>query len=78
MSDSLPGSRALPLPNDWGPDGRSAWGQAMAGKCGRIHGRCPPAEVYDSLRGLEAIGNELTLRRALATLVERALNRPEC
>jgi len=60
-----------------GPDGRSAWGQARGGKRGRIRGRRPPAEVYEVLEFPEAVGNELTLRRALATLVERALNRPE-
>jgi protein ImuB len=60
-----------------GPDGRSAWGQARGGKRGRIHGRRPPAEIFEVLEFPEAVGNELTLRRALATLVERALNRPE-
>src|ERR687895_565636 len=60
-----------------GPDGRSAWGQARGGKRGRIRGRRPPAEVIEELQFPEAVGNELTLRRALATLVERALNRPE-
>src|SRR5215216_3643342 len=60
-----------------GPDGRSAWGQARGGKRGRIRGRRPPAEIYEVLEFPEAVGNELTLRRALATLVERALNRPE-
>ena len=60
-----------------GPDGRSAWGQARGGKRGRIRGRRPPAEVYEVLEFPEAVGNELTLRRALATLVERAINRPE-
>ena len=60
-----------------GPDGRSAWGQARGGKRGRIHGRRPAAEIVEVLEFPEAIGNELTLRRALATLVERALNRPD-
>jgi protein ImuB len=60
-----------------GPDGRSAWGQARGGKRGRVRGRRPPAEVYEVLEFPEAVGNELTLRRALATLAERAINRPE-
>src|ERR671910_6550 len=60
-----------------GPDGRSAWGQARGGKRGRIRGRRPPAEIYEVLEFPEAVGNELTLRRALATLIERALNRPQ-
>jgi protein ImuB len=60
-----------------GPDGRSAWGQARGGTRGRIRGRRPPAEIFEVLEFPEAVGNELTLRRALATLIERALNRPE-
>src|SRR5918998_6066736 len=50
-----------------GPDGRSAWGQARGGKRGRIHGRRPPAEIFEVLEFPEAGGNELTLRRALVT-----------
>jgi protein ImuB len=60
-----------------GPDGRSAWGQARGGKRGRIRGRRPPAEVAEMLEFPEAVGNELTLRRALATLIQTALARPE-
>lgn len=60
-----------------GPDGRSAWSQARGGKRGRIRGRRPPAEVTEELEFPEAVGNELTLRRALATLTEKALTRPE-
>jgi protein ImuB len=60
-----------------GPDGRSAWGQARGGKRGRIRGRRQPAEIAEVLEFPEAVGNELTLRRALATLVQTALGRPE-
>ena len=60
-----------------GPDGRSAWGQARGGKRGRIIGRRPPAEIFEVLEFPEAVGNELTLRRALATLVDRTLSRAE-
>jgi protein ImuB len=60
-----------------GPDGRSAWGQARGGRRGRIIGRRPPAEIFEVLEFPEAIGNELTLRRALAALVDRALSRRE-
>jgi protein ImuB len=60
-----------------GPDGRSAWGQARGGKRGRVRSRRPRAEVYEVLEFPEAVGNELTLRRALATLAERAITRPE-
>ncbi|MBA2359740.1 MAG: DNA polymerase Y family protein [Actinobacteria bacterium] len=60
-----------------GPDGRSAWSQARGGKRGRIRGRRPPAEVTEELEFPEAVGNELTLRRALANLAERTMARPE-
>jgi hypothetical protein len=42
-----------------------------------VRGRRPPAAVYATLEFPEAIGNELTLRRALAGLVDKALARPE-
>ena len=60
-----------------GPDGRRAWGLARGGASARVHGRRPPAELAESLEFPEAIGNELTLRRALGALVETALARPE-
>jgi protein ImuB len=60
-----------------GPDGRSAWGQARGGRRSRIRGRRPPAEVSEALEFPEAVGNEFTLRRALATLIESALAREE-
>jgi len=60
-----------------GPDGRSAWGQARGGRRGRIRGRRTPAEVSELLEFPEAVGNEFTLRRALATLIETALVREE-
>src|SRR5947209_49185 len=60
-----------------GPDGRRAWGLARGGTAARVRGRRPPAIVVASLEFPEAVGNELTLRRALAGLVETALARPE-
>jgi protein ImuB len=60
-----------------GPDGRRAWGLARGGAAARVRGRRPPAEVAESLEFPEAVGNELTLRRALGALVETALARPE-
>ena len=60
-----------------GTDGRRAWGLARGGASGRVRGRRPPAELAESLEFPEAIGNELTLRRALGALVETALSRPE-
>ena len=60
-----------------GPDGRRAWGLARGGTAARVRGRRPPAELAESLEFPEAVGNELTLRRALGALVETALARPE-
>src|SRR5581483_292494 len=60
-----------------GPDGRRAWGLARGGDNRRVRPRRPPAEIAERLEFLEAVANELTLRRALAVLVERALARPE-
>jgi len=60
-----------------GPDGRRAWGLARGGAAARVRGRRPPAELAETLAFPEAIGNELTLRRALGALIETALARPE-
>src|SRR2546423_14866821 len=60
-----------------GPDGRRAWGLARGGTAARVRGRRPPAPVAASLEFPEAVGNELTLRRALAGLVATALPRPQ-
>jgi nucleotidyltransferase/DNA polymerase involved in DNA repair len=60
-----------------GPDGRRAWSLARGGAAARVRGRRPPSELVESLEFPEAIGNELTLRRALGALVETALGRPE-
>jgi protein ImuB len=60
-----------------GPDGRRAWGLARGGKAGRIRGRRPPAEIVEALEFPEAVGNELTLRRAFGALLETVMARPE-
>jgi protein ImuB len=60
-----------------GPDGRRAWSLARGGAAARVGGRRPPAEVAETLEFPEAVGNELTLRRALGALVETVLGRPE-
>ncbi|TMJ93922.1 MAG: DNA polymerase Y family protein [Actinobacteria bacterium] len=60
-----------------GPDGRRAWGLARGGKAARVRGRRPPAEIIEALEFPEAIGNELTLRRAFGALLEALLARPE-
>jgi protein ImuB len=60
-----------------GPDGRRAWSLARGGTAARVRGRRPVGEVVETLEFPEAVGNELTLRRALGALVETALGRPE-
>jgi protein ImuB len=60
-----------------GPDGRRAWGLARGGTVRRVLGRRPPAELYEELEFPEAVGNELTLRRAFGVLLDRLLERKE-
>src|SRR5262245_57553745 len=60
-----------------GTDGRQAWRLARGGRKARVRGRRPPAELVEVLTFPEAVGNELTLRRALGSLLERLLARPE-
>jgi protein ImuB len=70
----LPGSAVA---ERLGPDGRRAWGLARGGRSARVRGRRPPAEIVEVLEFPEAIGNELTLRRAFGALLETLLARPE-
>ncbi|MDE3191311.1 MAG: DNA polymerase Y family protein [Acidobacteriota bacterium] len=60
-----------------GPDGRRAWSLARGGAAARVRGRRPPSELAEALAFPEAVANELTLRRALAALIETTLARPE-
>jgi protein ImuB len=60
-----------------GPDGRRAWGLARGRGRGQVRGRRPTEELVETLEFPEAIGNELTLRRALGVLVDGLLARPE-
>src|SRR5712691_2214450 len=60
-----------------GPDGRRAWSLARGEDTGRVKARRPPAEIAERLEFPEAVGNELTLRRALNALLDRILARPE-
>src|SRR5438034_11480035 len=60
-----------------GRDGRRAWGLARGGKPARVRGRRPPAEILEALEFPEAVGNEMTLRRAFGALLETLLARPE-
>jgi protein ImuB len=60
-----------------GQEGRRAWTLAQGGSSGRVRGRRPPAELTEALEFPEAVGNELTLRRAFGALLDRLLARPE-
>jgi nucleotidyltransferase/DNA polymerase involved in DNA repair len=60
-----------------GPDGRRAWSLARGEQDRRIAPRRPAEVLHETLEFPEAVGNELTLRRGLAVLVERLLARPE-
>jgi protein ImuB len=60
-----------------GPDGRRAWSLARGEDRSRVRARRPSAEIAERLEFPEAVGNELTLRRALAALSDRILARPE-
>ncbi len=60
-----------------GADGRKAWRLAHGGRKARVRGRSPAAELAEVLVLPDAVANELTLRRALGSLLERLLARPE-
>ncbi len=60
-----------------GPDGRRAWSLARGEVDGRVRPRRAPVQIDEVLEFPEAVGNELTLRRALAALVDRLLAREE-
>ena len=60
-----------------GVEGRTAWRLAHGGRKARVRGRKPASELVEALSFPEAIANELTLRRALGSLLERLLARPE-
>jgi nucleotidyltransferase/DNA polymerase involved in DNA repair len=60
-----------------GPDGRRAWSLARAERDGRVAPRRRAQPLVETLEFPDAVGNELTLRRALSALVDRMLARPE-
>jgi nucleotidyltransferase/DNA polymerase involved in DNA repair len=60
-----------------GVEGRKAWRLAHGGRRARVRGRKPASELVETLDFPEAVANELTLRRALGSLLERLLARPE-
>ena len=60
-----------------GPDGAEAW-RIVSGEAGaKVAGRRPPGEIVEELEFPEAVGNSLTLERALSALLDRLLARPE-
>jgi nucleotidyltransferase/DNA polymerase involved in DNA repair len=60
-----------------GPDGRRAHSLARNEDSTKVRARRQPAEIAERLEFPEAVGNELTLRRALAALLDRILARSE-
>lgn len=60
-----------------GVEGRKAWRLARGGKKTKVRGRKPASELAEALAFPEAVANELTLRRALVSLLERMVARPE-
>ncbi len=60
-----------------GVDGQKAWRLAHGGRKARVRGRRPAPDLAETIVFPDAVGNELTLRRALGSLLERLLARPE-
>ena len=60
-----------------GIEGQKAWRLAQGGRKAKVRGRKPAFELAEVLAFPEAVGNELTLRRAFGSLLERLLARPE-
>jgi protein ImuB len=60
-----------------GAEGLEAWRLARGEDGARVEPRRTPVEIAETLEFPEPIGNELTLDRALAALVERLLAREE-
>ena len=60
-----------------GLEGKKAWRLARGGRKTKVRGRKPAIELAEAITFPEAVGNELTLRRALGSLLERLLARPE-
>ncbi len=60
-----------------GVEGRKAWRLAQGGRRAKVRGRKPAFELAEAMAFPDAVGNELTLRRALGSLLERLLARPE-
>jgi protein ImuB len=71
---SLPGAAVA---ERLGGRGRRAWELARRGGRSRLQPRRPPLGIVERMEFPQAVANELTLRQALAALVERVLARPE-
>jgi protein ImuB len=61
----------------FGPQGHEAWRLARGGHGTPVTPRTPPLQLNETLRFPDAVGNELTLRRALQILVDSLLARQE-
>ncbi len=60
-----------------GREAAEAWRIVTGEEGPRVEGRRPASEIVEELEFPEAVGNELTLRHALAALLDRLLARPE-
>jgi protein ImuB len=60
-----------------GAESGNAWQLARGEDEQGVKGRKPPSELAEELEFPEPVANEVTLRRALAALVDRLLARPE-
>lgn len=70
----LPGASVA---DRFGADGSEAWKLAQGKDDVGVKARTPPSELAEELDFPEPVANEVTLRRALAALVDRLLARPE-
>jgi nucleotidyltransferase/DNA polymerase involved in DNA repair len=70
----LPGSSVA---DRLGPEGKEAWRLARGEDSGRVEPRRTPEEIAEALSFPEAVGNAVTLERALRALLDRLLARPE-
>jgi nucleotidyltransferase/DNA polymerase involved in DNA repair len=60
-----------------GAEAAEAWRIVTGEEGPSVEGRRPASEIVEELEFPEAVGNELTLRHALAALLDRLLARPE-
>ena len=76
-SDSLPRFRAAPWPSGWGRTAGAPGAWRGERRTPASAPRRAPGEIVEVLEFPEAVGNELTLRRALAALARPVLAREE-